>query len=525
MVLELPSTVLPTWLVTLAAGYRPMGKPTDMRLLAAAHHDTQRYLIELADDLTEKERQVAGIMSGLTGPAAAAAIAQAAQGMRTLAEIEGSLGDQLLDGARDIEFEQLMVDVTVWFVALQIGYALMFPHGALVVFAARLWTQKTLQLRGLQSLALAISKGTQWVASRPVPGMLVQGGGYGAVQGVGTNLLAQSQQIRAEDRAEVDLGSAWVSTVSGAVGGIAGDAGARAVAPAVARLAAPVARVAGAPVGRAVFISALGAAGGLIGTVPGTAASVWAAGGSLDDLTADDWRDGLISGIGGGVIGAAGYAIRSSAPPPPKLAPVLRTPGTPTGPGTNPIATTSRSEPVPVVDSTEPDRASVCSAAPVAAADAVQVLPAATAAPQPDAVAATTFRPDRIAEDGPNAHSTLTESSMAAPAPDSRLLAAPDRSADPGAGSEPGPAVPFPGAPVQESGPAKPPASNHETPERFPNPQPATEKSRSAPHRRYRVCTCPSVGGTERRGRATIRVRNTAARRRYGVPHRCADSR
>lgn len=318
--LDLPSRVLPAWLVTLAAGYRPLGDETEMRCLGTTWRDAQHALEELADEQaaqcrTRTAEGIPGVATGLTGIAIAANLAASEQGLRDLAEYAGSLADQLFDGANIIEFQKLTVDITLWAVALQVAYAVVLPHGALLTLAARVWAQKRLQSALLRSMARLLLDGAEYVGKRPLLAVPLQGGSSGAIEGAGTDWLAQRIQIRDGHRETVDRDSIWVSTASGVAGGMAGDAGARWVSPAVGRISAPVSQLVGAPAGRAIHVVVLGAAGGFFGAPAGMAAAVLAAGGDRRELTAEDWGEALITGAGGGVIGAAGYALRSTTTP------------------------------------------------------------------------------------------------------------------------------------------------------------------------------------------------------------------
>lgn len=309
MTLELPPE-FPDWLVLMAAGHFPEGDEDLMRLIAQVWRQVEHVLWGLAEQQAAELLLVFEVVSGLTGHAVAEGMAATEQGLRGLAEFAGGLAEQLVDGAMAIEFEKLLVIFTGLILLTQLAWALMFPGGAMVAVASRVAAQQTMRAGYLQLVARLLLRGAQFVETRPILAVLTHGGVSGVVQGVGADLAAQGVQIMQGRREHMDWQSVKVSAVSGGVGGVGGEAAARWAAPVVGRVGEAMGTAVGVGGRRAVEVSLLGGIGGVTGAVAGTLTAVAMVGG---DLTAADLREMLISGFGGGVIGAAGYAIRRPA--------------------------------------------------------------------------------------------------------------------------------------------------------------------------------------------------------------------
>ncbi|WP_416565647.1 toxin glutamine deamidase domain-containing protein [Nocardia testacea] len=300
MSLELPAA-FPTWLVDLAAGHFPEGDEDLLRSLAATRNLVATELSELADELSSHHlAEIGAVVQGAAAQGAEETITALAEQAKTLSEFEKSLALQLIDGARNFEYQKLLVIFTGLTLLLQLGWALMFPGGVMVAVQARLAAQQAIRSGLLRVLVRLLVRGSEFAASRPV---LVQGGGAGLVQGVIADLGAQQwQRYVTGSREHTDWKSAAVSGFSGLAGGIAGAGAASRVAPGFVR----------AGWSRGGQILALGGVGGIAGAVAGTFASVAATGG---ELTAGDLMESLVSGVGGGLIGGAGYAVHRPAVP------------------------------------------------------------------------------------------------------------------------------------------------------------------------------------------------------------------
>ncbi|WP_280458709.1 toxin glutamine deamidase domain-containing protein, partial [Nocardia carnea] len=313
MTLVLPP-FLPPMLVTLAAGHFPEGDEDVLRhdLADAAWDYTKTQLNVLADLQAEQAQAVAASVVGEAGSAAAERMRAAEQNLRDLADFCASLTEHVKTAARDIEFEKLVVIFTLCILAVQLALAAAFPGGALVALARWITAKKTIQSVYLQLLARLVLNGADIVGSQPLLAILMRGGGSGAIQGGGADLVAQSLQIGADTRDIVDRQQLLVTTAAGFAGGVAGDVAARWMQP----LTEAMGQLAGSAVGRKtqwmVELAVSAGVGGAAGAVAGTGTAVLMVGGDFGDI---ELAQTMYQGIGEGLIGAAGYALRPPATP------------------------------------------------------------------------------------------------------------------------------------------------------------------------------------------------------------------
>ncbi|WP_218002465.1 helix-turn-helix domain-containing protein, partial [Nocardia brevicatena] len=296
--------------MSLAVGHFPVGDEDGMRELAGVWEVVRAALLALVEQQVVVAGLGVGAVAGVTGAVVVEGWSVLERELRGLAEYAGGLAEQLRDGAVGLEFEKLLVIYSGLILLVQLAWVVMLPGGAMVAVASRVAAQQAMRVGYLQLIARLLLRGARFVETRPVLAVVTQGGVFGAVQGGGADLAAQGTQIRQGHRRGVDWGSVRVSAVSGGAGGVGGEAAARWAGSVVGRVGESVGRVIGPRARRAVEVSLLGGVGGVAGSVVGTVASVAMVGG---DLAAGDWTEMLVSGFGGGVIGAAGHAIRTPA--------------------------------------------------------------------------------------------------------------------------------------------------------------------------------------------------------------------
>ncbi|NUS45002.1 MAG: helix-turn-helix domain-containing protein [Mycobacteriaceae bacterium] len=282
---------------------------------------------------TQRDRQLAAATRLATMPirmvanerstavdALIAAVRKHTDDVRAQAEFCESLGRQCRDEALVTEHAKLLIQYSLWLLAIQlITDATMFAYGAAKAVADRRRTTVAVRLITEQQLARTASVGSyeaaargmlHWVATHKslVAGAVV-GPGLGAAFGGGLDALAQHDQIAAGHRASYDADSLSASTVNGAVSGLFGFGASAAAGHLLGRAVAKSANHVARWSLHAAGTLGAGAAGGVAGSVPGLLLGSMAGG---RPPTAAELKDALAAGLGSGLVGSAITAVTTA---------------------------------------------------------------------------------------------------------------------------------------------------------------------------------------------------------------------
>lgn len=317
-------------LAYLVAGHFPDGDEDGMRRLGDAWSDAADGLREAAERSAAADRHGSDGMTGETHTALTQNRRQVTDDLINQSAYCDSMARQCYEGANGIELYKLTTIGALAMLALQLAAdgALWWAGGGLKA-AADTAATRTAVLTGFREL---LGKLVWWGAKRTAERrglpLAVKAGLVSAAQEGIVNAGAQWYQIQQGNRDSVDMTSLGISVAAGGAGGAAaGELMRRYMSPVFDRFGA----VAGTLM--------LGGAGGVIGGGAGLTVSIGLTG---QVPSGDDLTEVLVSGIGGGLLGAAGTAARMSRAS--AFGPPTR-PGT-AGPG--PSSTASRPPSAPV---------------------------------------------------------------------------------------------------------------------------------------------------------------------------------
>lgn len=297
----------PQWLQLMVTGPMPNGAPEAIRRCADAWAESARRLEETAVKLEQlKAGDAALSISGATGDAIRAQLDSQLEDTRTQVEFHDQVAKFLYEAANQIELAQYLVYGTAVALLIQLAVDVAManaPKAAYDRMQAKIAMQLTARnlLRNLWQLLRHFALGQSRLA------LAVRSTFLGASINGATYLAAQYKQVREGNRAEIDWRGAGIATAAGAAGGLAGAEVARVVAPAVSRAAA------GAVSARARMtrhIAGVVVAGGAAGAVGGLAGGVVAWQLSDGPLRKSDLMTMVLTGVGAGIVGAAGGTLR-----------------------------------------------------------------------------------------------------------------------------------------------------------------------------------------------------------------------
>ncbi|WP_338760556.1 hypothetical protein V7968_32015 [Nocardia vulneris] len=298
--------------MTVAVGHFPDGDEDGMRRVAVCWSDTAEECRALAQQHETAAATISKAVEGETGTEIARKHQGLADTWRARADTADGIAAQVFEGANAVEFEKLVIIGTAVILAAQLVVdALMIgAGGALKALADRAVAEATMRAAWQVLLQRLAAVSIRSAAEHPLLHLTSRATLFGAAQGGGVNLAAQTIQLHDGHRKSIDFASAAIATAAGAAGGAAGIATARVLAPPVLRLVGTSAATRSESFAR-VFGSAalLGSAGGLVGGIVGAGVAVPLSGGTLD---ADSLTEAVIPGVAGGLIGAAGAGARAA---------------------------------------------------------------------------------------------------------------------------------------------------------------------------------------------------------------------
>ncbi|WP_459548098.1 amidase family protein [Nocardia sp. X0981] len=297
----------PQWLQLMITGPMPNGAPEAIRRCADAWAESARRLEETAVRLEQlKAGAAAQSISGATGDAIRAQLDSQLEDTRTQVEFHDQVAKFLYEAANQIELAQYLVYGTAVALLIQLAVDVAManaPKAAYDRMQAKIAMQLTARdlLRNLWQLLRHFALGQSRLA------LAVRSTFLGASINGATYLAAQYKQFREGNRAEIDWQGVGIATAAGAAGGLAGAEVARVVAPAVSRAAAGAAS-AQARITR--HIAGVVVAGGAAGAVGGLAGGLVAWQLSDGPLRKSDLMTMVLTGVGAGIVGAAGGTLR-----------------------------------------------------------------------------------------------------------------------------------------------------------------------------------------------------------------------
>ncbi|MEU4314026.1 hypothetical protein AB0F41_15695, partial [Nocardia sp. NPDC024068] len=296
----------PQWLQHMVTGPMPQGIPDALRRCADAWAESAQRLRETSTRLEElRSGAAAAAIDGATGAGLRAGIESQIRDTGTQIEFHDQVAALLYEAANQIELAQYLVYGTAAALLIQLAVDIAManaPKAAYDRVQAKIAMQLTLRdlIRNLGQLLRMFALGQSRLAVAARSTVLA-----GSVNG-SVHVAAQYKQVREGNRESVDWRAAGIATAAAGVAGLVGAEAARVVAPVVRRAAAGAApqalvgaQVAGVVVTGAVAGTAAGFAGGLL---------VWQLTGG--PLRASDMATMVMTGFGGGLIGATGGSLR-----------------------------------------------------------------------------------------------------------------------------------------------------------------------------------------------------------------------
>ncbi|NEW55600.1 MFS transporter, partial [Nocardia cyriacigeorgica] len=333
----------PDWLVDMVVGHIPEGDPDAMRAAAEYWRNTAKELTELGISIDEIGRH--GSDLGISGEYADQLrewYRECGTDTKELClDLEARAKD-LDDGALKIEHHIYLVQSIAFVLIGMILIDLTRPHPAtvLVMMQRRLAARQamTLSLRNLVTmLRLANAK---FAVALPRLALVTKGTVMGGAIGGGTQVYAMGRQMVEGNRDAMDWEQVKIGAGAGAVGGAFGAAAGGAIAHKVMGLGAHAASTTTRKALQVLGIVAAGAGGGVVGGYAGAKTAEWLSGRELTDkeMAAMIW-----TGLGSGIVGSVGAAIRAGRTPPPGSSPT----GAPAGPSPSSSSSTRSAGPPP----------------------------------------------------------------------------------------------------------------------------------------------------------------------------------
>ncbi|MEU1984199.1 MFS transporter [Nocardia sp. NPDC019395] len=312
------TSVFPLWLQHMVLGPMPNGAPEAIRRCADAWADSARRLERTLTRLEElRHKAAAGHFEGAGGTGIRAQLDQQITDVRSQIEFHRQVAKVLYEAANQIELAQYLVYGTAVALLIQLAVDVAMANAPKAVYdrmqakiAMQLSVRELIQNLWQLLRMFAVGQSRLSVAARST----VLGAAMNGVVHIG----AQYKQVADGNKKDVDWRAAGIATAAGAAGGLAGAEAARvvggqvgarvgqAVAPAVIRGAAPAAVQSGvtAQVARVVVT---GAAAGIPAGLAGGLLAWQLSGGPLRE---SDLATMVMTGFGGGLVGAAGGSLR-----------------------------------------------------------------------------------------------------------------------------------------------------------------------------------------------------------------------
>ncbi|WP_328407949.1 hypothetical protein [Nocardia sp. NBC_00403] len=320
----------------------PEAKIEGMRRAADGWSDSANGLtLVLAELVKSQERALKAASDGVTADAIRTQYPELIDDTQRLIDHSNSMAKQLYEGATALELEIYMVRGIAMVLAAQLAIdLLMGPAGLAKAATDRAvgetamkvaWRELLMQLRLLMA---------RFAAQRPLLAIVIRSAVIGGVSMAGVRAVAEGIQVLHGDRKAVDWKAVGIAGAAGFAGGAAGAVVGAYVAPAVGRLGANA-------------VSQTGQKAWLLGSVLTAAVFAGGFGGLIGGLTAEaltlgkiegrNLADMILMGVGGGLLGGVGAAVRGIRAGGYSGASVARN-----GRGPAPVNLVSRAEPIPL---------------------------------------------------------------------------------------------------------------------------------------------------------------------------------